>query len=181
MFQSLSNKPLIEICNERLLCKCSGHIPIEQHYFLQFVDGLSSVTRNSQCSTNTLSLFCDIITSYNDSDSLPSLTADCIRVRDKKCTAEWRIIEAFLNIVLLDCASFNDSEDVSLSRAPLLHCPDNFGVFCGSICQPLCAEISLFSKTATTTYEILTITCCCICIIGGMITLVACCFHRNTM
>jgi len=183
-FQSLSNIPLIEICNQRSLCNCSRQLQIPgqlRFYFLQFMDGLSSVTKNARCSAGILSLFCDIIASYDNSDTIPTTIASCIDVRDNKCTSEWRIIEAFLNTSLLDCSNFNDSKAASFSRAPPLDCPDDFGVSCGSLCQPACADISLFSDAATTAYRILSIVCYCICITGGVINLFACYFHRSKM
>ena len=101
--------------------------------------------------------------------------------RDNECAAEWRMVESFLNIALIDCYSFNDIDNVTLSRAPTLQCPDDYGVFCGSICQPLCSEASLFNDAATTANKIFSIIFHSMAVISGIITLVACFIHRKKM
>ena len=108
-----------KICNDRLPCNCSENVPPQIH-LLKLVDGLCSITGNSQCSKAILSLFCNATTLYNDDDTEPVLTMDCIMARDNECAAEWRMVESFLNIALIDCYSFNDIDNVTLSRA--LHC-----------------------------------------------------------
>jgi len=110
-----------------------------------------------------------------------SLDEECLEVRDNKCAAEWRLVETFFNITLLDCNSLNDTGDISLSRAPTQSCPDDFGVLCGSICQPLCAEISLFNDAATTAYEVLNIIFHSISVVSGFVTLFACVYDRKKM
>ena len=110
-----------------------------------------------------------------------SLDTECIQVRDRGCAAEWRIIETLFNLTLLDCNSLNDTERVSLAKAPILPCPDGYGVLCGSICQPLCAEISSFSEEATLAYRILNIIFHSIAIVSGMAVFIACICRRKKM
>ena len=104
-----------------------------------------------------------------------------MQVRDSSCASEWRLVETFFNLSLLNCSSLNDAESISLSRAPILPCPDGYGVLCGSICQPLCAEVSSFTEAATTVYRVLNIIFHSIAIISGIATLFACIYHRKKM
>ena len=104
-----------------------------------------------------------------------------MEVRDDKCAAEWRIIENFFNATLLSCDSFNGIGNFIIERAPILSCPDDFGIFCGSLCQPLCADISLFDDAATVTYEVLNIILHSMSIIAGVVTIIACFLRRAKM
>lgn len=152
---------------------------------LQSVYYLSVVLENSQCTTDLLNFVCSVVeleinnTCNTDND----LAERCFEVRDDKCSVEWRIAEVFLNISLPDCESFNENVDFVTSRAPALDCPDNFGMYCGSLCQPLCAEFSLsfFNAATTTANKAIHIILYFISIIGGVITLIACYFHREKM
>ena len=152
---------------------------------LQSVYHLSVALENSHCTTDLLNFACsavelEINNTYNtDID----LAERCFEVRDGKCSVEWRIAEVFFNISLPDCESFNTSMKFMASRAPALDCPDNFGVFCDSLCQPLCAEfsVSLFNAATITANKAIHIILYLISIFGGVITLIACYFHRKKM
>ena len=152
---------------------------------LQSVYYLSVVLESSQCTTDLLNFACSLVelemnNSYNTDNDL---TEKCFEARDNKCSVEWRIAEAFFNISLPDCEHFNENVNSTTSKAPVLDCPDNFGVFCGSLCQPLCAEFSLsfFDAATITTSKAVHIILYFISIIGGVITLIACYFHREKM
>jgi len=172
-------------CNESKLCfNCSE---IEYQIFLildqilQPVHDLSHLLENSQCSEAIQQLFCNAINKANgDSDMLMK---DCLRIRDDKCAAEWRVAEIFFDVPLPSCISFNESESLSLifEGAPVLSCPKDFGIFCGSLCQPLCAEISLFNDAATVAYKVLSIILHTMSVIAGVITLIICCVHKRKM
>ena len=183
MFQP-SNVSLLDKCNlckESELCyNCTDDIA-EEFYLLQLVYDFSVVTRNSQCSKAIRSLFCNAVTSYDDDDITTPLDEECVKVRDNECAAEWRLMETFFNVTLLDCNSLNDSGHILLSKAPAQNCPDDFGVLCGSVCQPLCAEISLFNDAATTAYEVLNIIFHSMSVVSGFGTLVACIYDRKKM
>ena len=108
----------------------------------------------------------------------------CFEVRDNKCSVEWRVAQIFFNISYPDCESLKFNANINFtSMAPVLDCPDNFGVFCGSLCQPLCAELSLsvFNAATTTANTVVHIILYFISIIDGVITLIACYFHREKM
>ena len=146
---------------------------------LQPVHDLSLLLGNVQCSEAIAQFFCNAI-SEADSDSV-ILINECLIVRDNKCAAEWRIAENFFDVPLPSCDSFNESANFTVARAPVLSCPEDFGIFCGSLCQPLCAEISLFNDVATVAYEVLNIILHTMSVIAGVITLIACCVHRKKM
>ena len=146
---------------------------------LQPVHDLSLLLGNVQCSEAIVQFFCNAI-SEADNDSF-ILIKECLIVRDNKCAAEWRIAENFFDVPLPSCNSFNESANFTIARAPVLSCPEDFGIFCGSLCQPLCAEISLFNDVATAAYEVLNIILHTMSVIAGVITLIACCVHRRKM
>ena len=110
-----------------------------------------------------------------------TLITDCLRVRDDICAAEWRVAEIFFNASLLDCSSFDDDANFVTAKAPTLSCPNDFGIFCGSLCQPLCGEISIFNDTATTVYEVLSVIFHTMSLIAGVVTLFACYLHKQKM
>ncbi|XP_065911465.1 uncharacterized protein [Dysidea avara] len=179
VFQSAApSVSLLEVC---ITSGCSNDCinntsPV--FHLLQPVYDLSLFTANSQCSEAVVSLFFNAI---NDDMVNISLDTECIQVRDSSCASEWRITETLFNLTLLDCDSLNATEHISLAKAPILPCPDGYGVLCGSICQPLCAEVSSFSEAATTAYRVLNIIFHGIAIISGIITFVACIYHRKKM
>ena len=145
---------------------------------LKPVHDLSHLLGNDQCSEAIVQFFCNGI---NESDNINDSFKECLIVRDDKCAAEWRIIENFFNATLISCDSFNGSTDFIFARAPILSCPEDFGIFCGSLCQPLCAEISLFNNAATIAYEVLNIILHTMSVIAGVITLVICFVYKRKM
>ena len=140
---------------------------------------LSTATGNSQCGDAVLQFFSTAIIETNSDNH--TLIMDCLRIRDDICAAEWRIAEIFVNVSLPDCGSFDEDANFVTARAPTLSCPYDFGVFCGSLCQPLCGEISIFDDTATTVYEVLNIILHTMSLIAGIVTLFACCLHKQQM
>ncbi|XP_065911941.1 uncharacterized protein [Dysidea avara] len=180
VFQSAApSVSLLEICITLGHCNDCINNTSPVFHLLQPVYDLSLFTANSPCSETVVSLFCNAI---NDDDIVNiSLDTECMQVRDSSCASEWRLVETFFNLSLLNCSSLNDAESISLSRAPILPCPDGYGVLCGSICQPLCAEVSSFTEAATTVYRVLNIIFHSIAIISGIATLFACIYHRKKM
>jgi len=167
------------MCIESEQCyNCTDSIA-QEYFLLQPVYDFSLITGNSQCNEMVLSLFCNAAMVYDDMTT--SLDEMCVQVRDNECASEWRLVETFFDLTLLNCSSLNKSESISLSRAPTQSCPDHFGVLCGSICLPLCAEFSLFNDGTTIAYEVLNIICHSVSIIAGFIALVACIYHRKKM
>ena len=147
---------------------------------MQPIYDFSFVTRNGQCGTAILQFFFTAINNEPNSDNYTLIT-DCLRIRDDICTAEWRIVEVFFNVSLPDCSSFDENANFVTARAPTLSCPDDFGVYCGSLCQPLCDEISIFNDTTTTIYKVLNIILHSLSLIAGVVTFVACCLYKKKM
>lgn len=134
---------------------------------------------NGQCSEAILQFLCNAINAVNN-DSY-ELIRECLMVRDNECAAEWRITENFFGVPLPSCDSFNESINSTSARAPVLSCPDDFGTFCGSLCQPLCAQISLLNDVATIAYVVLNITFHILSVIAGVITILACFVNKRKM
>ena len=179
-YQELFNTPLITLCNESELC--SDYNETDEYHeleVLQPVYALSTVIGNSQCGETLLQFFSIAINETNKDNY--TLIRDCLRIRDDICAAEWRVAEIFFNASLPDCSSFDEDANFVMARAPTLSCPDDFGVFCGSLCQPLCDEISIFNDTATTVYEVLNIIFHSLSLIAGVVTLLACCLRKWKM
>jgi len=181
LFQVSSSTPLIMLCNKNERCSDCNKTETELHELevLRPVHDLSLLLGNGQCSEAILQFFCNAI-NIVDNDNY-TLIKECLRVRDNECATEWRIAEVFFNVSLPDCNSFDRDANFITTRAPTLSCPDDFGVFCGSLCQPLCAEFSLFNDAATVAYEVLNIILHTLSLIGGVVTFLACCLRKRKM
>ena len=164
-------------CNKSRLCSDCNKTELSELEILRPVHDLSIVLGNSRCNKAVQEFFCDAVTTIDNF----TLIKQCLHVRDDECAAEWRIAEDFFNFSLPDCSSFDKDGNFTTKRAPILSCPDDFGIFCGSLCQPLCAELSLFNDPATVAYRVLNIICHTISVIGGVITILACCLRKRKM
>ena len=140
---------------------------------------LSFVVANNQCSQAILQFLCNWINIIDDENY--NLIKECFKMRDDTCAAEWRIAENLFNFSLPDCSNFNSDGNFVTARAPVLKCPDDYGIFCGSICQPLCDKVSLFNDAATAASKVLNIIFHTICLIGGVVTLFVCCLRKRKM
>ena len=176
LLQTSGNATLIVFCNGSELCSdCNVETEFLDQVLLP-VYGLSVATGDDQCGEAVSQFFCNVVGAVgNDSYK------ECLQVRDDKCAAEWRIAENFLDVPLPSCDSFKESANLTIERAPILSCPDDFGIFCGSLCQPLCADISLFDDTATIAYIVLNIVLHTASIITGVVTILACFVRRTKM
>ena len=143
---------------------------------LQTVYNLSVVLENGQCGNTISQFYCNAI-----DDDTHDLITECLEVRDDTCAAEWRMVESFFDLTLPSCDGFYGVNNFTSEKAQALNCPVDFGIFCGSLCQPLCAEFSLFSDAATVAYKVLKIMFHVMAIIAGVVTILACCVHRKKM
>ena len=175
LLQTSGNVTLIVFCNESELRYDFNETEYLDQVLLP-VYGLSVATGNDQCGEAVSQFFCNAVSAVSNDNY-----KECLEVRDDKCAAEWRIAENFLDVPLPSCDSFNESAILIIERAPILSCPDDFGIFCGSLCQPLCADISLFDDAATITYEVLNIILHTTSIIAGVVTILACFVRRTKM
>ena len=122
--------------------------------------------------------FCDEFL-WGDGNGTLSLTEECVQIRDNQCAAEWRIVGNLFNLSLPDCI-FDDGDDLIVSDIPPLPCPDHFGIFCVSLCLPLCGEPFLTDISSTTNSKWLT-GLYVLSFIGGIMTLIASVVKRKTM
>ena len=177
--QDTYGTPLITLCNESDVCSNYNKTVHHEFEILQPIYDFSFVTRNGQCGTAILQFFFTAINEANRDNY--TLITDCLRIRDDICAAEWRIVEVFFDVSLPDCSSFGEDANFVTARAPTLSCPDDFGEYCGSLCQPLCDEISIFDDTATTVYKVLNIILHSLSLIAGVVTFLACCLYKKKM
>jgi len=149
---------------------------------IQSVLAVNTALNNDQCNSLAVPFFCNATLSLCGDDSYTmDISEECVQVRDNDCAIEWRVLENFFDASIPDCGSFYEDGNLSFSKAPLLNCSDQFDVFCGSMCLPLCSEFSQLSHNAAVTSNVLTILFETIGLIGGAITLIACVLNRKTM
>ena len=91
------------------------------------------------CTERVETLFCDASMECNNESYVKDIV--CQQVRQKYCTAEWRMLEANnQSNGLIVCEEYEET-------APL-NCSDQFDLADnGSVCLPLCEEFSLTSNT----------------------------------
>jgi len=149
---------------------------------IQSVLAVTTGLNNDQCSSSAVPFFCNATYSLCGDDTyMMDISEECVQVRDNDCAIEWRVLENFFGALIPDCGSFSEDGNLSFSKAPELNCSNQFDVFCGSMCLPVCSEFSQMSEGATVTSNVLTILFEVIGIISGVVTLIACIFNRKTM
>ena len=145
---------------------------------------LGNVLDSRSCFEGGRSFFCNAITVLCGTDSGSSLLNEqCVQVRDNDCVVEWRIIGSLLsNVSIPDCSSFDDGANLTFSGAALTpSCPEDFDLFCNSLCFPVCGEISPYSDSVTDFYYIWFTSMTVISIIGGIVAFIGFFFKRDTM
>ena len=113
------------------------------------------------CSKRVEKLFCDALMECSNESYVKDIV--CQQVRQEYCTAEWRMLEVNNQTDgLINCEEYEET-------APLI-CSDQFDLAnYESICQPLCAEFSQYSKASTTLYYILFTMSHLMNVIGGVV------------
>ena len=121
------------------------------------------------CSERVETLFCDALMECSNESHVKDIV--CQQVRQEYCTAEWRMLEVHNQTDgLIDCEEYE--ETVSLK------CDDKFDLTSdGSICLPLCGELSQFSTTRVVLLAIFLF----MGIIGGIIVAAISLRKRNKM
>ena len=180
----MDDDSLIQVCNGwpwDIDNNCSN-VSVSAIRGLQVVYALSTEFENSRCSEDALPFFCTAIKSVCvDNINSPSLSEECIDVRDNKCSSEWRIAENLFNILLPSCLSFKNRTNVTFSSAPIQPCPDISEVFCGSLCLPSCHEMAVFKDGVYTAFRVWFIVLYFVSLIGGVITIIASIVYREKM
>ena len=64
----------------------------------------------------------------------------CVQIHDIDCTAEWKTYEFDLTQAGYSIVPTGKTE--TLSKTPVLNCPDDFDVYCDSFCLPSCKKSS---------------------------------------
>ena len=115
------------------------------------------------CSERVEKLFCDALMECSNESYVKDIV--CRQVRQEYCTAEWRMLEVHNQTDgLIDCEEYEET-------APLI-CSDQFDLAnYESICLPLCAEFSQYSKSYTTPRQVLFNICLFMIILGGAVVI----------
>ena len=153
----------------------------------RIADGaLSSRLTSSECKDKFLSFLCaHFITpcDLNDPNAIAvqPTARECKEIRDDICFAEWKLLElSQYGTLLPNCSNYDDSDDDMDSR-PDLVCNDQFGLYCDSLCLPLCKEFSQNSEGLTLLQDILFIFAAVSSLIGGTVVIVIAIYRRNSM
>ncbi|XP_065891161.1 uncharacterized protein [Dysidea avara] len=98
----------------------------------------SIASGNQVCLDSVADFFCNASYRPCDMESVfvPS-EEECVEL-ENVCTDEWDEIQR-MSPVLANCTLYRS-----------LTCPDQFGIFCGDVCLPLCSEFSQNTATLTT-------------------------------
>lgn len=118
----------------------------------------------------------------SDDSYVVDLEEECVQVRDNNCTIEWRVLENIYGVSIPSCESFSVGGTLTFDKAPPVNtCPDQFDLYCDSVCLPSCEDFSQFSDEATVVSYALIITFQLTGVISGVITLIGCLFNRKKM
>lgn len=150
---------------------------------VEAVHAINLALNNEECNIAAVPFFCDAMFSLCSDDSyVVDLEQECIQVRDENCTTEWRVLENIFDVSIPSCESFSANGALSFAKAPALDtCPDQFNVYCDSVCLPSCEDFSQFSHDATVASYALIITFQLTGVVSGVITLIGCLFNRKKM
>ena len=148
---------------------------------LHTVYALGMTFNERHCTMDALPFFCDATLHLCGENKIFNLTSMCLTVRDSICALEWRAVETFLNTPVPDCTSFEMDRNLTFSKAPLPNCPDQFGIFCDSVCLPVCGEYAPFKRGDSNIYYIFVSIWGTIGLIGGVVTLIACYHNRHKL
>lgn len=149
-------------------------------------EALSSRLTSPECRDMFLSFLCaQFVRACNEDDSdakaIKPTAKECKEIRDDVCFAEWRILElSEFGSQLPNCSDFDDSDENTDTR-PDLVCNEQFGLFCDSLCLPLCKEFSQNSDGLTLLQDILFIFAAISSLIGGTVVIIIAIYRRNSM
>ena len=172
---------LIQVCEAegiQVVDNCSNTSAVRA---LQLVYVLGEMFENNYCVVDAVSFFCATINSLCVDNTTTNLHEECIQVRDNRCSSEWRVAENLFSISVPSCDSFKNGTNITFSSAPIQTCPDMFAVFCGSLCLPLCQEVTMFSDGVDTAFRVWFTVLYAVNLIGGVINVIASIVYRQKM
>ena len=122
-----------------------------------------------------LNVFCKALSLCSISNDLHAKATLCQGVRQKVCTAEWRILEYNnRSDQLIDCSIFEETD--------YPNCTEQFDLANnGSVCLPLCKEFSLEGKVLDNALVGVYAFCHLVNVLGGIIVFIACVWNRSKM
>ena len=133
------------------------------------------------CPMEALPFFCSATLFLCGEYEIFNLTNMCLDVRDRICALEWRAVESFLNTSVPNCASYELNSNLTFSKSPLPSCPDDFDVFCDSVCVPVCGEYIPHGNEGSNVHYIFVSIWGTVGLIGGIVTLIACYYNRHKL
>ena len=149
-------------------------------------DALSSRLTSPECRNRFMSFLCAHFVEPCDSTDPNAIAIhptgrECKEIRDDVCSAEWKLLELspFASRVP-NCSIFDDSDETTDTR-PSVVCNEQFGLFCDSLCLPLCKEFSQNSDGVTLLQDVLFIFAAVSSLIGGAIVIIISIYRRNSM
>lgn len=154
--------------------------------FRTAADALSSRLTTSECRQQFLSFLCGHFLKPCDAKSPDAIAiqptaSECKRIRDDVCFVEWRLLELseYANH-LPNCSVFNDTDE-SIDERLNIVCNNQFGLYCDSLCLPLCKEFSQNSEGITLLQDILFIFAAISSLLGGTFVIIIAIYRRNSM
>ena len=149
-------------------------------------DALSTRLTTAECRNSFLSFLCANFLKpcdINDfsAKAMQPTASECKEIRDDICFSEWKLLELSPYADYLpNCSAYSDSDD-SMEKRPKPVCNEQFGLFCDSLCVPLCTEFSQNSDGLTLLQDILFIFAAVSSLIGGAIVIIIAIYRRDSM
>ena len=136
---------------------------------------VASALTNAFCARRTYLVFCAVLNLCSINNVTAARSTLCTEVRQKHCTAEWRILEVNnRSEYLIDCYGFGDTGKPN--------CVKQFDLADGdSVCLPLCKDFSQHNEKFTDTIVALHAFAHLVNVLGGVVVFGACILHRKKM
>ena len=136
---------------------------------------VASRLTSSFCIRRTQHIFCAALSYCDNDNGVYVNNILCTEVRQKHCTAEWRILEVNnRSEYLIDCYGFGETSKPN--------CIEQFDLADGdSVCLPLCKDFSQHNEQFTDAIVALHAFVHLFNVLGGIIVFVACIFNRKKM
>ena len=149
-------------------------------------EALSSRLTSPECRNSFLSFLCaSLIMPCDPTDpdamAVQPTALECQDIRDNECFAQWKLLELSRYASFLPNCSELHGSDESTDMRPKVVCNEQFGLYCDSLCLPLCEEFSQNSDGLTLLQDILFIFAGLSSLIGGTIVIIISIYRRSSM
>ena len=136
---------------------------------------VASALTNAFCARRTYLVFCAALNFCSNGNVTVATSILCTEVRQKHCTAEWRILEVNnRSEYLIDCQGYGETNKPN--------CIEQFDLADGdSVCLPLCKDFSQHNEQFTDAIVALHGFVHLFNVLGGIIVFALCIFNRKKM